>query len=315
MLNFFLAGARSLEVLAHEEKAFVAYMRETGNLFTGDEYHFRLGIFLTNKRLVQEHNAAKKSFRIGLNNLAHYTPAEYQTLMGVRGNYNNNLKPVKLTNKAEESIDWRDRGFVNPVKNQDQCGSCWAFSMVTCCETAWAQSSNILLRFGEQNIVDCAKNMWGCAGGWPDGAWDYVVNDQEGKFNLESDYPYEAYSGKCRYKKDKAVALTKGANAVEKDEKELAKAVTQRVVSVCIDASVYTFQLYTGGIYIEDRCSKTQLTHAVAIVGYGTESSVNYWIVRNSWSARWGEEGYIRMAKDRDNQCGIATRALVPIAL
>ncbi|EAY06906.1 Clan CA, family C1, cathepsin L-like cysteine peptidase [Trichomonas vaginalis G3] len=314
MFAFLLSGATS-NVLKHEEKAFLAYMRETGNFFTGDEYHFRLGIYLANKRLVQEHNAANKGFKLGLNKLAHLTQSEYRSLLGAKrlGQKSGNF--FKCDAPANDAVDWRDKGIVNKIKDQGQCGSCWAFSAIQASESRYAQANKQLLDLAEQNIVDCVTSCYGCNGGWPSKAIDYVVKHQAGKFMLTADYPYTARDGTCKFHASKSVGLTKGYDEVKDTEAELAKAASKGVVSVCIDASHYSFQLYTSGIYDEPSCSAWNLDHAVGLVGYGTEGSKNYWIVRNSWGTSWGEQGYIRMIKDKSNQCGIASEAILPKAL
>lgn len=311
MLNFLLAGAKSIGIHAHEEKAFVSWMRETNNIFTGDEYHFRLGIFLTNKRYIQEHNRADNGFKVGLNHLAHLTPSEYKTLLGYRPR-TTKKNPIKLTNVAKDSVDWRTKGIVNEIKNQAHCGSCWAFSAIQCCESRWAQAGNKLLIFSEQNIVDCVEACAGCNGGEPFAAINHVIRNQAGKFNLESDYPYTAVDGSCKFDGTKSVGLTRGYDDIQEVEDELQKAVSQGVVSVCIDASQQSFHLYKSGVYYEPACSSWDLDHAVGCVGYGTEGSSAYWIVRNSWGTVWGEEGYIRMARNRDNNCGIASEVILP---
>ena len=298
---------------AHEEKAFLFWMRSTNHLYTGDEYQARLGIYLTNSRLVQEHNA-KGMFRVSLNKFAAMTPSEYLALLG--------FKPVPRQRKAVESgfqkagsLDWREKGAVNDVKDQGQCGSCWAFSTIAGAEGANFISSGRLQSFSESNLVDCVYSCFGCNGGLMTSAFDYVIDNQGGKFMLEDDYPYKAVQDSCKFDKSKAVGSVKMyIEIIQGNEDDLAKKCAQYgPVCVAIDASQWSFQLYSGGIYDEPSCSSYNLDHGVACVGYGSEGSQDYWIVRNSWGASWGESGYIRMIW-KDNQCGIATMACVPIA-
>ena len=300
-------------VQQHEQKAFLSWMRETGNMFTGEEYQTRLGIWLSNKRLVQEHNRANLGFTVALNKLAHLTPAEYNSLLGFRMN-KAERKAVKSNAIANADCDWRKKGAVNPIKDQGQCGSCWAFSAIQAQESQYYISFKTLQSLSEQNLVDCVTTCYGCNGGLMDAAYDYVINHQSGKFMTEADYPYTARDGSCKFNAAKGTSQIKSyVNVAEGDEKDLAtKVSTLGPAAIAIDASAWSFQLYSSGIYDESACSSYNLDHGVGCVGYGTEGSKNYWIVRNSWGTAWGEKGYIRMIKDKNNQCGEATMACIP---
>jgi cathepsin L len=292
-------------------------MKETGNMFTGEEYHARLGIFLQNKRLVQEHNAGKFAYTVALNKLAHLTPAEYSALLGFKMAYNPNMGKVTQTHYvADDSCDWRDKGAVNAIKDQGQCGSCWAFSAVQAAESAYFISKGKLYSYSEQNLVDCVTGCDGCNGGLMTEAYDYVIKNQDGKFMSEKDYPYKAKDQKCKFDASKAIGkITKYINVQSGSEKDLATKVSKYgPAAIAIDASNWSFQLYSSGIYDEPSCSSSNLDHGVGCVGYGSEGSTAYWIVRNSWGKSWGEKGYIRMVKDKNNQCGEATMACIPIA-
>jgi cathepsin L len=133
---------------------------------------------------------------------------------------------------------------------------------------------------------------------------------------LESDYPYTATDGTCQF--DAAKGVTNCASFYEVatgDEGDLLNACwTKGAVSVCIDASVWTFQAYSGGVYDEPGCSLLYIDHAVACVGWGVDGALPYWIVKNSWGTEWGEQGYIRMSRNKNNQCLIASHAVVPVA-
>lgn len=301
-------------VLGHEEKSFVAWMRNTNQIYTGDEYQLRFGIFLANSRLVREHNS-QSSFTLELNKFAAYTPAEYKALLGYRPIYRN-IKSTRSSIKAPAAIDWREKGAVTDVQDQGLCGSCWAFSAIGAAEGGWAVAGNTLTKFSEQNLVDCVTDCFGCDGGSMTLALDYVMNSQAGKFMLDADYPYERTQKTCRFDQTKVVGNIKEYIKITVgDEDDLeAKVAEHGPASIGIDASSYAFQLYHGGIFMAS-CSSTSLNHGVTCVGYGTEGEKNFWIVKNSWgSLTWGEKGYIRMIKNRDNHCGVATDALVAIA-
>jgi cathepsin L len=286
-------------------------MRETNQFYTGDEYQRRLGVYLANKRFVQEHNAKNLGFTVALNKFAAYTPAEYKSLLG--------FKPIQTSEPATKetaptaaTVDWRTKNVVNAIKDQGQCGSCWAFSTVQTIESIYAINKGKLYSFSEQNLVDCVTTCYGCDGGLMTSALTYVANKQGGKIHTESDYKYTATAGTCKFSSSTAFAAgVSGYSSVTAgSETDLAsKCQTYGPIAIAIDASNWSFQLYSSGIYDESACSSSNLDHGVGCVGYGTEGSTNYWIVRNSWGTSWGESGYIRMVKDKKNQCGEASMA------
>ena len=316
MLTLFASFALSVYFQPHEEKSFLSWMRSSNNFYTGDEYQLRFGIWLSNSRLVQEHNK-EHDFQLEMNKFASYTPAEYSALLGFKpqARFADNAVMSKFV--ADDELDYRLKGVVNEVKDQGSCGSCWAFSTIQAVESAYALKTGKLLSLSEQNLVDCATECNGCNGGLMDAALNYVINNQGGKFNTESDYPYKGSTRhkKCKFDSKKAVAsVSKYINVVYGNEDDLQAKISQYgPAAIAIDASHYSFQLYSKGIYDEKRCSTSNLDHAVGCVGYGSEKGKDYWIVRNSWGDSWGEKGYIRMIKGKNNKCGIASMALVVI--
>ena len=311
----FVALASAIQIQSHEEKSFLAWMRSTNSFYTGDEYKLRLGIYLGNSRYVQEHNQAS-SFKLSMNKFAALTHAEYLSLLGHKPNGQNRNAIKKVSKvKADTSVDWRNKKVVNDIKDQGSCGSCWAFGTVQACESAYAIATGKLYSCSEQNLVDCVTKCSGCNGGLESYALDYIIQKQNGYLMSEDDYPYKAYEGTCKFDSSKGLIQIKSyEHGVEGDEDYLAELVTRGVCDVAIDAGQYSFQLYSSGIYDESRCSSYNLNHAVGCVGYGTESGVDYWIIRNSWGPSWGEDGYIRMSRNKNNQCGVASDALLPLA-
>jgi len=205
-----------------------------------------------------------------------------------------------------KEIDWRSKGAVTPVKDQGQCGSCWAFSTSGVLEGAWAAAGHGLESLSEQHLVSCDNNDGnaGCGGGWPYKAIDYVA--QNG-IDTEESYPYNSGSGTAP-----ACAASSGTRAgiqvvkhatVESDEEVMAAWVAKNgPLSISIDAMTSIWWSYTGGIV--SGCCNTQVDHAVLIVGFGEEDGQKYWLIKNSWSETWGESGYIRLERG-SNQCGI----------
>ncbi|GIX68069.1 procathepsin L [Caerostris extrusa] len=227
--------------------------------------------------------------------------------------------PAKPTNQPvefdlPESVDWRKAGAVTPVKNQQQCGSCYAFAATGSLEGQQKIKKGKLVSLSEQNIVDCSgpEGNLGCEGGNMDFSYRYIA--ENGGIDTEKSYPYEAIDGTCRYKKNGLGATAKGYADIPPTEDHLKMAVALvGPISCGIDAGHDSFQLYQGGIYNEPNCSSENLDHAVTVIGYGSENGQDYWLCKNSWGTSWGENGFIKMSRNKGNQCGIATEASYPL--
>jgi len=225
------------------------------------------------------------------------------------------IEYVPPLNDAAATVDWRTKGAVTPVKNQGQCGSCWSFSATGSMEAAHFFATGSLVSLSEQNLVDCstAEGNQGCNGGWMDQAFEYVIKNHG--IDTESSYPYKATGpNRCQFNAANVGAtISRYTDVAKGSEAALESAANQRPVSVAIDAGHSSFQMYKSGVYYEPACSQTSLDHGVLVVGYGNEGS-DYWIVKNSWGASWGQQGYILMSKGRNNNCGIASAASYPAA-
>jgi cathepsin L len=317
MLAGLIACALSIQngVSPRDEKNFIAHLREYGLSFTGEEYQLRLGLFLANSRFVEEQNSADRGFLLGLNNLATWTNSEYQALLG---RIDTDLEVPELpATRAVQALpvtySWKDQGKVQDVKDQGRCGGCWAFGSIGAQESMWAINKNTLYSLSEQNLLDCVTTCYACNGGNAIYAYSYVISRQAGGFNLETSYPYEGKRGTCRYSSAGATTKIVAQGQARQDETALQNVVYQYgPVTVAIDASHNSFQLYRTGVYSESLCSSRQLDHEVLLVGWGTDPS-SYWLVKNSWGTRWGELGYIKMTRGKNNQCGIATEGIVPL--
>lgn len=312
----FSLAASQVKLGLTDERKFLNWMRENNLFYTGDEYNFRLGLFISHARWVQEFNRQSGlTFQVTINKFSCYTPAEYKAILG--GLPKNTVQRPgisKAKGDVPDSFDWRTKNVVNPIKDQAACGSCWAFSSIATSETAYALTSGKLLSFSEQNLVDCAP-CYGCSGGWSDAACEYVISNQKGQFNSETDYPYTAVDGTCSFDASKGIGeikqLINVARTNEEDLKE--KVATYGVASISISAGNTPFMSYKSGILDDSECQGAFIDHAVACVGYGSEDGIDYWIVRNSWGTSWGEEGYVRMIRNKNNQCSVATQAFVAV--
>jgi cathepsin L len=256
-----------------------------------------------------------------LNKFADLSVEEYKALylMNTTKTWEKELseaKPFKQVNFAalDDDVNWASRGAVTPPKDQGQCGSCWSFSTTGAVEALNQIYTGNLNSLSEQNLIDCSGGYGtaGCNGGWPSEAMQYII-DNSG-IDLEQDYPYTASQGGCNFQSSWTGASMRGIGNVNSgDEGDLTNHINNQPVSVCIDASHQSFQLYSSGIYYESACSSSSLDHAVLAIGYGSDNG-DYYIVKNSWGTGWGMGGYIWMARNAGNNCGIATAAVVPLA-
>ena len=277
----------------------------------------RFEIFRSNLREIILHNVdTTHNFTLGINQFADLTVDEFRDMYvgGVKdelGSYGCKSFSSHGSN-LPSSVDWRNKGVVTAVKDQGQCGSCWAFSATGAVSSAVSISKGQLLDLSEEQLVDCTTGVsygsHGCSGGQMEGAFKYVI--EHGQCS-EASYPYTAGNGKSgSCQKCSAVAhISSCSDVTPNDQLALKASVAQQPVSIALSADTRYFQLYSSGVLTSTDCY-TQLNHGVLIVGYGEENGLKYWLVKNSWSSSWGDNGYIKILRSDSTTdpgiCGIA---------
>jgi len=291
---------------------FVSYVKEFKKVYTSEELYTRFENFKDNKKMIDEHNAKGLAWEMGVNQFTDLTGKEFADLyLGYRPRSNDyarsrNQHVRPLGQVLADELDWRTKGAVTPVKDQGQCGSCWAFSTTGSVEGANQIKTGTLESVSEQQLVDCAGSAGnqGCNGGLMDDAFEYIIKN--GGLGSEASYPYTAKDGKCKQVSSVAT-VSKFTDVKKNDETDLMSAVNIEPVSVAVDAM--SWSAYRKGV-MSGLCGKS-LDHGVLCIGYGDDGSTPYWLVKNSWGTSWGEQGFIRLVRNK-NECGIAEAASYP---
>jgi len=316
-----VCAASKFEQLTEDQYQFFfsKFIKQHNKNYDYSEFFVRYQIFKDNMDFITAHNSEKHSYKVAMNAFGDLTLEEFKVqnfgYTPKQRDWMRNKNVANLTvSKLPASVDWRTKNAVTPVKNQGQCGSCWAFSTTGSTEGAWAIAKGQLVSLSEQQLMDCsgAEGNQGCNGGLMDNAFEFIIKNKG--ICSEQSYPYQAVDGTC--KTCTSVVTISGYKDVATDnELQLQAAAAQQPVSVAIEADQAAFQFYSGGVF--DAACGTALDHGVLVVGYGTDSGKDFWIVKNSWGATWGESGYIRMVRGTtagsSGECGIAMEPSYPV--
>eukprot|EP00873_Tetraselmis_striata_P019196 jgi/Tetstr1/439460/TSEL_027893.t1 len=321
--------------------AYHAFAAETGrNHADKAEFHARMAQFAEHHEMISSWDHAAKGFSLEVNHFADMLPHEMAALRrrkakgpqlgafpfpGAR-NYTQQ-QPFHL---LPATLDYRGTILDSPVKDQASCGSCWTFGTVASIETAYARQTGRQQLFSEQALLDCVFNCddsgcnEGCGGGFQDTAYNYMLANKQPVIQTEEEYPYEGIGNKCRVDNatESPVKLKEWVQVNARGNPDLLKEALlfYGPMTVALDAKPKDLYFYKEGIFHSPECKTAAdtLDHVVIVSGYGrSPEGVDYWIVKNTWSANWGQDGYVYIAidppqKDGDvnNDCGIGTQAI-----
>lgn len=299
---------------------FSKWVSQHSKQYATEHFFGKYNQWKSNLDTIIAHNQSGASFTMSMNHFGDLTSEEFK-LQYLRTRPIMNRDFFRRSQNTEDlsgvavaaSVDWRSKNAVTPVKNQGQCGSCWAFSTTGSVEGAHAIKTGTLVSVSEQQLVDCAGSSGnqGCSGGLMDQAFEWIIQNKG--LCAEADYAYTGTDGTCKKTCKNAVTITGYKDVTPGNETAIMPALNLGPVSIAIEADQSAFQFYSAGV-LDGACG-TNLDHGVLLVGYGTDatSKKDFWIVKNSWGSSWGEQGYVRIVRNK-NMCGLTGFPSYPIA-
>jgi len=347
--------AKASNFASRSDELFVKFVKDNQRSYGSPEERLkRKEIFRQSMIRVDKKNEINGSPAFGVTKFSDWTMEEFKVLLGrskkghskfalkhieVRSPQQAELYGRKLTAAFDPVVNWAKAGYVTTVKNQGQCGACWAFSVAETIESQWAINGNSLWEFSPQQVASCTGgDTQGCGGGFTQSGFQYLTgvvglgsnwyapymqsmykscsslsctyscsNYNMTALQTYGDYtgPYAAVSG-FSYA---TPACTSGACASQNMSLLAANVQTYGPASICVDAS--TWGDYTGGVLTQNACggyAANDIDHCVQLVGYNAQSASPYWLVRNSWATNWGINGYIKLQYPA-NTCGLGNEA------
>lgn len=337
----FVSGSKTITTIrnnSHSNHTWTIFKRIYKRSFNDVEESSRREVFQRNVDLISKHNIEADlglhSFWLEVNRFTDMTNDEYRQYLGYKPNsetLNPQFFPSNILNANNtyyanpwdipSSLDWRSKNVVTPVKDQGECTASFAYASISSIESQHAIQTGTLTPLSEQQIIDCSLDYGneGClGGGLTSHAFRYII--AAGGIDSEEEYPFVGEDSFCRFTRQNVSSKVSGfVNIVEGDESVLKDAVANvGPTAVAVDAGSVYFQFYSRGIFDYNDCQRDRqhLNHALTVIGYGSELSetpTDYWIMKNSWGVGWGDEGYIRLRRNQDNLCGIASHALYPL--
>jgi len=327
LLVLLVASVQGYTTERQYQREFSKFVKNYNKRYTSDDFFNRFAIFKENIDLIAEFNSQPgQTASLGVNAFSDMTSEEMAAKMnGYRPQPNKakKVRAIELSAPIKAALDWKEQGAVTAVKDQGQCGSCWSFSATGAIEGAVYLKLGNLTSLSEQQLMDCShpEGDDSCEGGMMDSAFQFVL-DNKG-ICAEDDYPYKAVDEKCKKTCTIVSTITDFADVASNaknitDETALMAAVQLGPVSIAIQADQPIFQMYKDGVISSPSCggrTADDLDHGVLLVGYDYDNStgLDYWLVKNSWGAAWGQKGYVKLARGQ-NECGLNWMASYPIA-